>query len=335
MTVAACSGYFLPPDIDLQASRLWHDVTIEHGLPVGAEAVTLDLAAVSLPMLRQGGRLRALTTPYTLAWRPLCRVGATPAGIRSAGRELARRIRWRPPLVLDALAPDAPGLGDLLAGVSAAGCVAMPFAHFGNWHEALADSTDWSGYLAARPPALRNTIQRKQARAARDTQFHLVSAPGPALDGAIASYRHIHLRSWKPEEPAPGFDPALMRALAPLGLLRLGILSDMAGLPIAAQYWALDQEGRRATVLKLSHVETARALSPGTVLTALMVRHLLDVDGVGELDFGRGDDAYKRQWVGQRRQRIGVVIASPLHPAGVVAIARHAVGRVLRTIKGE
>jgi CelD/BcsL family acetyltransferase involved in cellulose biosynthesis len=35
-----------------------------------------------------------------------------------------------------------------------------------------------------------------------------------------------------------------------------------------------------------------------------------------ELDFGRGDDAYKKLWATQRRQRVGVVFANSRYPRG-------------------
>ena len=60
-----------------------------------------------------------------------------------------------------------------------------------------------------------------------------------------------------------------------------------------------------------------RDLSPGTVLTALMMAGILDGDdAVHEVDFGRGDDPYKRLWAGRRRQRVGLVIADPRRPRG-------------------
>ena len=60
-------------------------------------------------------------------------------------------------------------------------------------------------------------------------------------------------------------------------------------------------------MLKLAHDEAFKAHSPGTVLTALMLRHLLDQEHVARIDFGRGDDAYKQGWAVERRQqRIGV-----------------------------
>jgi CelD/BcsL family acetyltransferase involved in cellulose biosynthesis len=102
-----------------------------------------------------------------------------------------------------------------------------------------------------------------------------------------------------------------------------------------------------AAVLKLAHDEAHKALSPGTVLTARMVMHLLGTGeastnevstgetsngGVTTLDFGRGDDPYKRLWASARRQRIGVMLASPWHPAGAALIARHLAGRLRRSL---
>ena len=85
-----------------------------------------------------------------------------------------------------------------------------------------------------------------------------------------------------------------------------------------------------ATLLKLAHDEVARALSPGTVLTALTIRHLLEHDHATALDFGRGDDPYKAGWTGQRREREGLLLCPPLHPAGLAALIRHALGKARR-----
>ena len=92
------------------------------------------------------------------------------------------------------------------------------------------------------------------------------------------------------------------------------------------QFWVV-KDGR-ATVLKLAHDEAFKAHSPGTVLTALMLRHLLDQEHVAAIDFGRGDDAYKQGWATQRRQRIGLLLVNPRRPAGSAALLRHIAGRV-------
>ena len=54
--------------------------------------------------------------------------------------------------------------------------------------------------------------------------------------------------------------------------------------------------------------------------------------GKAVYDFSIGDDDYKRMWVGCRMQRIGVVLADPRHPAGALAIMRHAAGALRRRL---
>lgn len=283
-----------------------------------------------LPLLRQGRGLSALVSPYTLDWRPLSAPGTRTEALHAAGRDFARRMRPSPAIRLDMLDPAMPGLEALLSGLAEGGLRPLRFRHAGNWHEMLPPGSGWEAWLTARPPALRNTIRRKMARASREATHEVIAAPGPGLEAGVTAFEDVRARSWKPYEPFPGFDGALMRAAAREGVLRLGILRMRSGgEALAAQYWILDKAGCRARVLKLHHAKEQRAASPGTVLTALMIRSLLEEDGVQELDFGRGDDAYKREWVVSRRQRIGVILADPLHPAGLAALFRRGIGRLL------
>jgi hypothetical protein len=326
-----------PPGEDFFSSRLWFDLVLAQALP----AATAPLAARCAPdhaalllLRRDGGRLSSLTTPYSLAWRPLFAPAADPAAWQLAGRSLARALRFSPPARLELLEPAEPGLAAFRGGLAAGGIRALAYDHVGNWHERLAPGMSWESYLAARPPNLRATITRKLGRAARELRFELLRDPGPGLEAGIEAYETARAASWKPHEPFPAFDAALLRAAAGAGVLRLGVLRQATdSKPVAAQYWILDRGGQRATVLKLAHAENARAASPGTVLTAMMIRHLLET-GVQELDFGRGDDDYKQLWVGTRRQRIGLILADPLHPAGLLALARQAAGQLRRRLRG-
>ena len=65
-----------------------------------------------------------------------------------------------------------------------------------------------------------------------------------------------------------------------------------------------------------------------------MLRRLIDVEGVTEIDFGRGDDEYKRGWATQRRQRIGLVLANPWRARGLAFLGRHAMGRARAALRG-
>jgi CelD/BcsL family acetyltransferase involved in cellulose biosynthesis len=329
------------PDRDLFCTTAWFETVLAYGMAAGATPRFVVCGGAGgeaagpvalLPMqVQAGGRgLANLTTPYTCRYQPLCDPGADAATLTAAFTKFARYCRAWPTVRLDALDADAPWLPALLKAAAAAGLANRQFAHFGNWHEPVA-GLDWARYLAARQGALRETIRRRLARATREGgRFELVTG-GDALEPGIAAYQSVYARSWKPEEPFPQFNAALMRATAERGLLRLG-LYWRDDRPMAAQLWIV--ENAQATVLKLAHDEAAKAESPGTVLTALMLRHLLDQEHVGRIDFGRGDDPYKRLWAGERRQRIGVVLVNPRHPRGLAFLGRHALGRVRQALGG-
>lgn len=315
-----------------QSSRAWFEATAEAALPPGSQATILlcrdgGRPMAMLPLMQgPGERVRGLSTVYTCLFQPLLPPDLRDWDVRRAGEALATHCRRWPLVLLDALDPLWPGLPPLLAGMGDGGLVARQFDHFGNWHQPVTGCT-WERYLAARPGRLRETIRRKSSACARDSRIRIDVVRSPDLLGAaMAAYEEVYRRSWKGPEVAPGFTAALLPRAAKAGVLRLGVM--WAGeQPVTAQYWTV--AGGTATVLKLAHDDAWRTLSPGTVLTGHMIRGLLD-EGVAELDFGRGDDDYKASWTGLRRPRIGLLLANPRHPRGMLALARHSAGKLLR-----
>lgn len=177
-------------------------------------------------------------------------------------------------------------------------------------------------YWAARPGQLRETVRRKTARgkvALRiETAFN-------ADDWA--AYEAIYARSWKPEEGNPAFLRAFAEAEGKAGALRMGI-AEIDGQPVAAQFWTV--EGGTAWIHKLAHDEAHRAHSPGTLLTAALLRHVIDEDHVDTVDFGTGDDAYKRDWMEAQRPRFALRFYRPAAVGHWPALARLAARRILR-----
>ena len=288
------------------------------------------LVLFALVRTLDGRGLEAMTNPYTCLYQPAVAEGTPPGLVFAAGRALGRFARRWPSLRLDALDADWPDLAPLLAGARRAGLLPLRFLHFGNWHEPVA-GVSWAAYTAARPGALRETIRRRLRAAERDARITWqVIARTDEIEAGIAAYEDVYTRSWKEPEPYPLFNATLMREAAAAGALRLGVLR-VEGRPVAVQIWIVWQG--TAAVLKLAHDEAYKAISPGTVLTAQMIRRLLDEEAVTELDFGRGDDPYKQSWAQQRRQRIGVILVNPLHPRGLALLVRHTLGQLRRKLQ--
>ncbi|HBK05537.1 MAG TPA: GNAT family N-acetyltransferase [Acetobacteraceae bacterium] len=307
----------------------WWDTVLHHAMPPGASAAFVTIrssgkALAVVPMLRGGGKLTSLTTPYSCAFAPALAAGLDHASRVVAMTALARFGRPAGVVRLDALPAEWDGLTALEAGTRQAGLVPLRFDHFGNWHEDVT-GLDWSAYLSRRPGALRETIRRRLRRAEKlpDARFDLFTEPAQ-IEQAADAFESVYRRSWKEPEPFPTFNVALMRATAATGQLRLGVWS-IGSESVAVQFWVVGSG--EATVLKLAHDEAFKAHSPGTVLSALMLRHLLDNEKVTQIDFGRGDDDYKKGWATDRRQRIGVLLANPWSVNGALQLALHAAGK--------
>lgn len=316
------------------STRAWWETILTHAVPARAAPRLLlirDLGGplALFPMLLDpgSGGFQSLTTAYTCLYEPLIGLGADRPVVFAA---FAQACRSFPTTRLDAL--DLAIESDIALGGRRAGLIAARFDHFGNWHEDIA-GLDWDGYLARRPGALRETIRRRTRRAEQLAGARFQMFGGQAdLETGIAAFEAVYARSWKDPEPFPAVNPAQIRAAASLGQARLGVWW-IDGTPAASQFWVV--EPGQATVLKLAHDEAFKAHSPGTVLTAWMIRHMIQREHVTALDFGRGDDLYKQDWVASRRQRVGLLLINHRKPGGMIALARHGLGRVRARLRAD
>jgi len=314
----------------------WYRAAIAHALPPGVSPAFLvarqgDGILAVFPMQRgPGNGLESLTPPYTSLWQPLLAEAAahSPRILFGLGQSFGKVCRSHGTVRLEALDATSSMLPPLMAGFRAGGMFPLRFDHFGNWHQPLENS--WPGYLAARPTALRETIRRRTKRllGGLGARITLVESP-ENLDQAIADYGAIYAASWKEAEPFENFVAAYMREAAGEKTLRLFLL-HLNEAPIAAQVWIV--QGHTGHLLKLAHADSHHALSPGTVLTAHAIQHLMQHDRIAHLDFGRGDDPYKSLWTTCRRQRIGLLLANPRTVQGAAAIGRHAAGAIRKII---
>ncbi|WP_338465896.1 GNAT family N-acetyltransferase [Novosphingobium sp. ZN18A2] len=240
----------------------------------------------ALPLMETGARqLSGLANWYSFFLRPL--------GDRSLLPAIARDLASRADRITLAPLPQ-----------DDANALASAFGHAG-WFAQLepCDSNhflDIGGrtfdeYWASRPGRLRETVRRRGKTGIVDLKVETRFDPAD-----WAAYERIYGLSWKPEEGSPAFLRKFAREEGTAGRLRLG-LASIDGTPVAAQMWTV--EGGTAFIHKLAHDEAFRKHSPGTLLSHALFRHVIDRDNVAEIDFGTGDDPYKRDWMEDVRLR--------------------------------
>ena len=245
-----------------------------------------------LPLAKGRHRLEAMANYYSFRWRPLLTSGGE-ALLAPLAADLAKRCGR----ITLAPMPDEDGSASLLADAfNKAGWVVECTPCDTNHILDLAGRS-FDAYFTTRPGALRATLARKGGHVACEVHECLT----PDL---WAAYQAIYAESWKPAEGSPAFLREFAEAESAAGRLRLGIARATGvevGRPLAAQLWSV--EAGTAFIHKLAYRQDARALSPGTALTAAMLRHVIDEDGVEMVDYGTGNEAYKRDWMEATRPR--------------------------------
>ena len=187
------------------------------------------------------------------------------------------------------------------------------------------DMMDFFRYWSRRPSKLRNTAERKAKAADLDIRiYRYFSEPG------WEDYESVYAASWKPEEGSPAFLRDLAEHEGEAGTLRLGI-ARKDGVPVAAQFWLV--ENGTAWIHKLAYREDAKDLSPGTVLSMAMFRSALDEDRVTRIDYGTGDDRYKKDWMEDRHLLQRFVAHNPSTLAGLAAEAKARASKLVRGLR--
>jgi len=268
---------------------------------------------------RQGAwHAEALANFYTPLFAPGLAATAGPDVLRRFWQLLRAQFPTLASVRLAPLAPESPAWASLIPGLQQAGWPVFEFFCFSNWSLQPAPES-WEAYWSQRPSELRHTVARKQARfTAQGGRLELLTRPDQ-LDSGLQAYQQVYAASWKPAEPYPAFIEELARQHAAQGSLRLG-LAWLGERPVAAQLW-LVQDGR-AEIHKLAYDEAHKAHSPGSLLSAFLMRHVIEQDRVQLVDYLSGDDGYKRQWMNRVQERRGLVAYNPRTLAGALGLLR-------------
>lgn len=292
----------------------WYEFLAHEGaLPLVATAGDGPNRA-AIVLAQEDGRLTAFRNWYSFTWRPLITKGADPDALLGA---LAKDLRTRAHRASFAPVPDEDGSASGLASAFAEAGWRVEVTRCDTNHILKVDGRSFAEYWIERPGPLRTTHKRKSTKVdvVIHTQFD---------EDSWNQYEAIYAASWKPTEGHPAMLRAFAEAEGQGGRLRLG-LAHHKGEAVAAQFWTV--ENGTAYIHKLAHLESHKHLSAGTTLSAVLFERVIDTDKVAVIDFGSGDEPYKRDWMESQRPRYQVDCLDMRSPRAWLDLARLAARR--------
>jgi len=272
-----------------------------------------------------GWKLESLSNYYSSLFAPAI---APEVKDREMALLIRAMIEQHSPLVelrFSPMEPESISYRRLQNAMRLNGFAQFDFFCFGNWY--LIGADNWTSYLMGRSGTHRSTIKRMTKKFATDGGIIRLIFGGAELAQSIKDFEQVYSASWKQPEPYVNFIPGLIEMAAHKGALRLGV-ATLNDQPIAAQLWYV--ASGKAYIFKVAYDENYKAYAPGTLVTAMLMEHVLDKDKVTEVDFLTGDDPYKKTWMSHRRERWGVIAFNPTTIRGMIGLIKEVLGRLLR-----
>ena len=273
--------------------------------------------------------IKAATNFYTSLYSPICSDELTAELLAQALQPIkGSQMHWDI-VEFSPLAAGSASYEALFDALTMLGYRTFRYFSFANWYLTVGGRS-YADYFNALPSRLKNTVNRKRRHffATKGARLEIIVG-GQKLDRGVADYINVYNTSWKVREPFPDFMPGLIKLCADQGWLRLG-LAYIDDQPIAAQLWIVAHG--RAAIYKLAHDKNLESYSIGSVLTAHIMRHVIDLDKVYEVDYLIGDDDYKKDWMSHRRERWGIVAYNPATFLGWTCAIKQSLGELRRRI---
>ncbi len=195
----------------------------------------------------------------------------------------------------------------------------------------------WEEFWAGTSQRFKKTVRNVRNRLAKagivSIEEHRMVSPDSSV---FADLLAVSERSWKAQRNLaiatmpgmPGFFRDLTAHASHRGWLRLWIMR-LDGRPVASEY-QLEADGRVHALRADIDASLPDELSPGTHLTAEIVRALFARETVYEYDMGLGDNEYKSRWASDAHERGRLRIFRP----GAYGALLHTIeARVLATLR--
>jgi CelD/BcsL family acetyltransferase involved in cellulose biosynthesis len=282
-----------------------------------------ELAAV-LPLLVRRGERRSLTNWHTPEL-------AIPAADDAARAALVRAVlaRTRLPLTLTMVTDGRPETDVVRAAASATGMRMLSHTSERSPYVDLAG--DWATYEQTLARRRRSELRRRRRRLEEQGAVAFDVQYGDArLDDLLAEGFAVEGSGWKAREGTAilsrpetrAFYTDVARWAAARGTLRLGFLR-LDGRAVA--FHLTLAEAGNAYLLKGGYDPALRALAPGQLLIAEMLRWAFD-SGLHTYDFLGEDEGFKLDWTAAFRERL-TLQAFPRTTGAALGFVVYAYGR--------
>ena len=308
------------PDLGFDQTPEWFEAYVSHVVPESGGAMMIGVMngdtgepllampmLLSVPKRLQIRYLSALSNYYTSLFQPIflggekARGGAVSFFVSVLGNGA---LEWDE-LMLEPLAGEHSFFKVLCRSLDASRYPYVVDECFVNWYLEVGGRS-YEAYEQSLPSKLKNTFRRKQRKLARELGYTIcIAQKDDDLDDFISDYESVYQKSWKSQEGHPQFIRSIIKSFARKGWLRLGLMY-IAEKPVAAQLWFV-KDGV-ASIYKLSYDGQYAKYSVGSILTAAMMRQVIDDDCVELVDFLTGDDAYKKDWMSHQQARYRIRI---------------------------
>lgn len=303
-----------------------HDAVFLNTKPLIAHARLGD-ANLWLMLMTEGHSALSMAYWYSFAWRPVWTGNPDDATKLALATHLLSGLRRRVSTVALSPVPVEDNSASILQkAMRQAGWIVKSEATSHNhWLETA--SRAFADWWAERPGALRSTVKRKGSKGLVALEIH-----SNFDDKLWDEFEAVYRESWKPPESHPDFLRHWARREGQAGTLRLAI-ARIEGTAVAAQFWSVDDGV--AYIHKLSHISGRDALSPGTLLTHALFAKAFDEDKVTRIDFGTGDDGYKRDWMEHSAPLMTITAWDPLQPTAWPAMVKTYASRLAARVRSR
>lgn len=250
--------------------------------------------------------LKSLTNYYSSLYVPI--VNKNHSEWKSGIRIIVKEIKKHKPLWhtvnFHPLPSNNKVIDELQKALKLEGFWVQRYFAFANWVYQI-NGISFDDYYQERPSRLKNTIKRKIKKLNKECEYSIqIYTTTDKLDELISDFERIYQLSWKQDEPYPNFVQGLIYKYAKKNQLRFGFLY-VNGQAVASQIWFVTHG--TVSIFKLAYDPSYKQYSTGSILTKELMRYVFENDKITSIDYLTGDDAYKRDWMSERNERIGLI----------------------------